>query len=317
MKNQNIFFASILGLQIFISIILFFSEKDSFDTSVDKDYFKISDTEKIDKVIMTTSKNSIELSFLNNQWLVNKNYLADYRLIEVLFATMQQISTRRPVSIAKQDSVVEILNKTGTKVVFLEGDKTKLEFLAGGNSDKTESWFLKTEEKQPYIMTIHGYHVYVSGIFELDINGWRNKRIFDFDWRGFKSLSTVIKSDSSLNFDVEMKKGKINIVQIKNVDLEKVNTYLDDLSLLFASRFVNYNTSSIDSLVKNRPISVIIKIKDRSDGVYYLEILESIEQDKEIYAVFNQTQTMAIDKSEARKVLKGRNYFVKNEGAKN
>ncbi len=37
-------------------------------------------------------------------------------------------------------------------------------------------------------MNIPGYRVYVSGIFELDESGWREKRVFAFNWQNFQKL---------------------------------------------------------------------------------------------------------------------------------
>jgi len=159
-----------------MSLSVFFFFREGPRPVIDPEYFKVEGTEKIDGISLQSPQGEIGLKFENNQWRVNGKWEADLQMIKVILATMKQVEPRRPVATSIKDSVLRVLTQGGTHVKLSEGGIVKFEFLAGGNTLKTESWFLRRGDVQPYIMMIPGYRVYVAGIFELDESGWRKRK---------------------------------------------------------------------------------------------------------------------------------------------
>jgi hypothetical protein len=274
---------------------------------IDKELFKVTETEKIDKVTLESTGRTIELKFENNRWKVNNKWDADTRMIKVLFATLKQVEPKRPVANSMKDSIRSILDEKGTKVSFFTGEEKKRAFYSAGNSLKTDTWFEQEGDTQPYSMVIPGYRVYVNGILELDESGWRNKRIFDFNWRNFRSLTSTFPKDAKQDFEIEMKDRYFGIKNMAVVDTTKLNNYLDAVSLLFASRFLPSDQPGIDSLLSGP--AVRIEIRDIANRSYSLELFTPRRKDNEIYGRLRGGQIVAVEKGSVAEIVKGKEYF--------
>ncbi len=162
---------------------------------------------------------------------MNEQWYADRDMIEVLFATLQQAVPQRPVPSLQRDSVFHELAKTGTKISLYNKDSRTFEFLAGGNLAKSQAYFGKTEDQQVFVMNIPGYRVYVSGIFELDESGWREKRVFAFNWQNFQKLEAHFPKNPGQDFSMVMEDLQIKVPGIAVSDTARVNDFLDAVSV--------------------------------------------------------------------------------------
>jgi hypothetical protein len=300
-----------LGILVTLSAGLFFFGMESSKPAVDHDHFKVADLEKIDKVVLISPKDTVELKFNGSRWRVNGTWDADPQMIEVFFATVRQAEPRRPVSASIRDSVRTLLDKQGVHVTLYEGERQE-KWIAGGNALKTEAWFMKEGEREPYVMNIPGYRVYVSGVFELAAQGWRNKRIFDFNWRNFKSLKATYPKEPRQGFEIEMKDRYFGIKNMMVTDTTKLNTYLDNVSLLFASRFVDKGQPYVDSLVSTLP-AARIEISDITGHGHLLELFAPGKRDREIYGRLADGQIVALEKNKIAEIVRKKEYFLPNQ----
>ncbi|MEJ0057980.1 MAG: DUF4340 domain-containing protein [Bacteroidota bacterium] len=307
-KNRNKFLIVSLVFLLLISSGLYVFTKEEGRPDINRGLFRLAETEKIDQVTLKSPGRSITLKFENNKWRVNDTWDADTRMIKVLFATLKQVEPRRPVAASMRDSIKSRLTEKGTKVSLFSGGGKMQDFFAGGNTLKTETWFLKEGDSQPYSMIIPGYRVYVNGILELDESGWRNKRIFDFNWRNFKSLTSSYSKDPKENFEIAMKDGYFGIRNMEAVDTTKLNNYLDAVSLLFASKFVPSNGPGADSLGSASP-GVKIEIKDIANRTYSLELFTPRSKDNTIYGRLGDGQIVSLDKATVAEIVRKREYF--------
>jgi hypothetical protein len=244
---------------------------------------------------------------------VNDTWDADGQMIKVLFATLSQVEPRRPVAAAKRDSIILLLEKNGVRVSLSEAGEERATFLAGGNDLKTEAWFLKAGDRQPYVMNIPGYRVYVSGVFELDQSGWRNKRIFDFNWRNFKSLSAAYRKEPKQGFVIGLTEGVFGIRDLAATDTARLNTYLDEVSLLFANRFIDNRIKSIDSLASAKP-AARIEITDIAGRTYSLDLFEPDKSSRVVYGRMGDGQIVSLEKNKVAEIVRKRDYFRPNQG---
>jgi hypothetical protein len=148
----------------------------------------------------------------------------------------------------------------------------------------------------------------VGGIFELPVSGWRNKRIFDFNWRNFKSLSATYTADPSQNFDIEMQGRYFGIKNLAAADTSKLNNYLDALSLLMAERFIITRQASIDSLLAGVPLARI-EIKDIASRSYQLDVYASQKSVREVVGRLGNGDVIVLGKEAASEVVKKKDYF--------
>lgn len=249
---------------------------DETTLKVDKTIFRVNDLKVVDKITFESTHGRVELKLNGVRWKVNDRFDADRNLVEVLFATLQQAEPKRPVASVLQDSISKKIKSEGVKVSLFASNNMIKSFYAGGNAAKTQAYF-KTDEGDSYIVVIPGYRVYTAGILELTENDWREKRIFNFNWRNFKDLSTVFPTEPNQNFKITFQDKYFGIVGLTQSDTTKLNNYLDAVSLLSADQFINQQVlKGYDSLMNTQP-AMKIEVRDIADRMYNLTIYHHVK----------------------------------------
>ena len=302
-------------LILFVSLTLlcicfYFFGKTNNQIEVDTSLFKLKDGTNVNRVVLESSTGKVALDFNGTRWAVNNNYEADRQLIKLLFATLEKAEPKRPVANSQLNSVDSIISKNGVTVNLYEDENLIQSFRVGGNVQKTEAYFQESIGQPSYVMTIPGYRLYVSYILELDESGWRDKRIFNFNWRNFKSLNMIVPGDPTQNFEVSFKDQFFGITGIVEVDTTKLNDYLDAVSLLSADQFIKPAFSSVyDSLLKTNA-SFRIEVKDIADKTYSLELFAPIKKDPNILGRLDEEHAVIFNRNNILPIAKKRGFFV-------
>ena len=301
-RNQNIGLLMVLvGVLFSIFFVYRFLPGDQV---VDKALFRVADIASIDQVVLKSKSGTINLSLVGSRWKAN-GMPADADMIQVLMATLAQAEPRRPVSKRISDSTATALMNDGVLVSLYSANKMIHSFYAGGNLQRTQACFMKQGESTPYVMVIPGYRVYVAGIFEVDEAGWLDRRIFNFNWRNFSSLNVnhpASADDYEVTFD-----GKIFSVAGIVTDTARLNTFLDDLSLLQADRLV-LNDALRDSLVNQRP-EVTFQVKTLSGEVYSLSLFPTSGSGS-VYGLTGSGPIAVFDQRAVSRIMRRRQWFV-------
>ena len=280
------------------------------DEGVDKDIFKIENLSSVDRILFTSVRDTINLSFNGSRWLVNKDYNADDQLVTVLFATLQQAESKRRVAASLVDSVTQRIKLTGVKVELYQEDVVVKELYVGGNANKSETYFFD-DSNGPYVMAIPGYRVYVAGVFEVETGGWRDKRIFNFNWRNFKKLKTTNLNQPNQNFEIEDNGYGFDLVNTAGTDTTRLNDYLDAVSLLMAKDFVKKGSNPIyDSISQTSPL-VTIEVFDLGDNKHLLDLFAPIKEDPNVVGKLDDLDLVIFNRQQIFPVLKSRDYFMK------
>ena len=259
-----------------ITAALWFLRNRDVRVESDKSLFNNFDVQSIDQVTLKSSREQVTLKYDGSRWKVNEQYAADPAMIEVMFATILQAEPKRPVPTVQQDSIGSLLRNTGTQVTLQAAGAPLVTFSAGGNAARTQAYFLRNDQTTPYVMVIPGYRVYVSGIFELNESGWRDKRIFAFNWRlNFQELETTFSGSKSDNFKVALKDQMLTVQGLNVVDSARLNQYLNDVSQLAADEYVAANVM-LDSLSTTQPvISVSVRDVGRNYSVQFFRYTDN------------------------------------------
>jgi hypothetical protein len=301
-KNKQLFLS--LALLVSTTVLTWFLFSAKEDDIVDKTIFKVQDLTSIDHIILETASEKVDLSFVNSQWLVNEGYPADQRMIEVLFATLQQAEPKRKAASALSDSIATEIGKKGVSVSLFSGNEKQLTFSAGGNSSKTQAFF-KNEAGDVFVMVIPGYRVYVTGILEMNSSDFRDKYVFGFNWRNFKSLKSEFPKAPNQNFQVSMQKNFFSIEGMAKVDTSKLNSFLDDISLLTVDQYVKSN-QEIDSLSTGHPM-MVITITDVANRTYDLKLFEA-HGERTPGLIGNQQ--VLFESPKIRQIVRPRSFFA-------
>lgn len=299
---------SLLGLTLLAVFLYWNGAREGMD-AVDKNLFKVGDLSKIDQVILQSGNKKVELSYTGSKWKVNETYDADEQMITVLFATLDQAEPKRPVASGLSDSISAVLKTKGVHVKLLEQGQLINELEVGGNSQKTQAFFQHTGG-EPYVMVIPGYRVYVAGIFELEEQGWKEKRIFNFNWRNFKKLSASFTRDPRQNFDIEDQGDGFALVGATRTDTTKLNDYLDAVSLLMAKQYISPGFSpAYDSLLQVASPSVQISVFDVGNNAHKLELYEPLQADPNVLGRKDGNELVIFDREQVIPIVKTRDSF--------
>ena len=299
---------SFVVLLITTGVVYFFTQS-SREIVTDKTIFKVEDFATIDRVLLTKTNNSeVDLSFDGARWKANGQSV-DPNMVDVLFATLQQAEPKRPVSVAIRDTVDNWLKKFGVKVSLFQTGKLQKEFIAGGNPAKTQSYFKDYATGEIYFMVIPGYKVYTSGIFELDLVGWKDKYVFGFNWRNFKKLTATITANPAESFEIEMGKEYFEVKGIE-ADTAKLNSFLDAVSLTTVVRYLGQDeTKDLDSLLST-PGLIEISVDDIAGKRYSLRLFQKTDNGL-ITGIVNGEQPAVFDSRRMRELTLGRSEFIK------
>jgi hypothetical protein len=306
-RRKNILLIASLVMMSLLIAFLLWTEDNNRALEVDKGLFRVNDFKTISKVVLESPTSKIELTYNGSKWKLNGEAEADRNMIDVLFATLQKAEPKRPLTSIEADSISRQLEKHGTRVSLFAGDRLEKEFYAGGNPTKTLAYF-KLKDDKPYIVTIPGYRVYTAGIFELPSSGWRDKFVFGFNWRNFQELEARFPKDPAKNFKISMGRDYFGIEGISKIDTARLNTFLDQVSLLTADQFTE--GSAIDSLKGQSPV-MIIKVLDIAKREYVLSIFPSRDGKRDfIMGLIGDTQAALFDARKITPLIRPREFFA-------
>ena len=304
-KNKKRFI--LLAVLTLATLIVFWWIQPENRLDVDQDVFSVEDLNAISKVEMISATSEVSLAFNGTRWRVNDKYDADGSMVRVLFATLQQARPKRTVANLRKDSVYRQVAESGTKVSLYEGEEVRKEFYVGGNASKTQAFFADPSSKEVYVMAIPGYRVYVSGIFELPENGWRNKFVFDFYWGNFKSMEVDYLQNPAESFTVLMDRGILSIEGLASADTARLSTFVDDVSLLTVDEYVS-KPGLTDSLASRQPQFQLL-VTDVANRTYRLRLYNT--PGTQILGIVQDSDAALFDRRKIQPLLKPKSFFTK------
>lgn len=295
----------LLGILVAATTAVFWLGQQEQTLAVDKDLYRRTDLKTIDRVVLkpAAGRPTVELAYNGTRWQVNGQHDADRQMIDVLFATLQQMEPKRPVSEALRDSLQRQLTEQGVLVSLYREGQEQDRFYAGGNATRTQAYLMYPGET-PYLMNIPGYRVYVSGIFEEPEGGWRNKYIFGFNWRNFQALS-VFFAESQHDFSMELRDQQVVMPGVAKADTAKVNGFLDAISLLRADTYED-NATLADSL-KDVPPLMRVVVKDIANREYELRVFPP--QGQKCYGLLGDGQLAVFPEQKIRPLYRPKEFF--------
>lgn len=297
--RRNKLLAASLIILVVASVWLLLGRQEN-NNDLPKNLFRVDDFKQIDRVVMQSVRDTVDLKFNGTRWMVNDIEAADRDMIDVLFATMLQAEPRRAVSPNRSDSVLQRLNKTGVAVHLFAGTAEVKQFLAGGNEQKTQAYFADGEG-EAYVMNIPGYSIYVSGIFELPATDWYNKLVFALNWTNFRQLETILGPPQE-GFVVELKDGQYNVKGMAT-DTTRLYGFLDAVSQLAVSEYADHYLDS------GQPKGEI-KVTDLANREYSLEVYKQEQRGKTACRV-NKKHWAWIDSRLIATLLQPRRFYAK------
>jgi len=308
-EKRNIRLLILLVILLVVTVLVYL--QIGADTTVvdDKTVFRLSDYSSIDKILLKQPGGEVAVALEGSRWKVN-GQPANSDMVEVLFATLQQAEPKRLVAASMKDTVNSLLEQKGITVSLFKQEELQQQFIAGGNEAKTQAYFKDVESDELYVMVIPGYRVYTSGIFELDETGWKDKYVFNFNWRNFQYLRAAFPGKPADDFEVELGKEYFEVKGIQ-ADTSRLNDFLDAVSLLTVTQYLRPDklTSEEKTVLASTPV-MSVEVREISGRIYTLQLFETPSK-TEMIGMVQGNQPAVFNRKLIEKFLRGRDWFLK------
>ena len=156
-RRKNFILLIIFLILLAWTVVYINLEQQHEGLSINELKFSVTDTAAIDKKVHDTST-------------------LDPSMQKVLMSVLNQVRVKRTVPKTDLLKISEDILNNGFKIEIGSSSGTDRVFYAGGNGISL-SYFMG-EDEIPYIVHLPGYESYVTGIFEVAENDWRDRLIF-------------------------------------------------------------------------------------------------------------------------------------------
>ncbi|MBT5354457.1 MAG: DUF4340 domain-containing protein [Flavobacteriales bacterium] len=148
MKNKSLVYIS-----IFISIIYFSSCRNEVKEEVNEKDFYLTETENIDKIIMSDKAGNIITLEKEEKWILNSKYSVMEHQIERTLEVMKDLRIKSSVSEAMTEFVLQNIATKGVKVEIFEGERKIKSYYIGGNTSNHDGTYMIMENAEnAYVM---------------------------------------------------------------------------------------------------------------------------------------------------------------------
>jgi hypothetical protein len=307
-ERLNKVLAGSLVALVALTLLSFYLSERTQGSDVDKKHFQLSSSESVDRVTLEQGGSKVALHFDGVRWMVNDTLEADRQMVKVLFATIDQVEAKREVGDPLRDAITKSIRSTGVNAKFYVQQELISNIWMGGNESKTTAYFQREGDVMPFVVGIPGYRVYASGIFEQTLNQWRDKRVFNFNWRNFKGLTASFPKEKDQGFTITMKEKYFGIDGVNDIDTTKLNDYLDAMSLLEAESFYTPGQAPrFDSLLQVPP-SFSIEVSGIANRSYRLSIYPPLRNVNQVVGRIGNEPAL-FQKRDIVQIAKKRSFF--------
>lgn len=307
-RQKNIQLLLSLSVMVALIVGLFIFNTSQNNPSVDKRIFQIENLDKIDRVVLQSAKEKIDLNFNGTKWMVNGMHEADRQMIKVLFAALKQTEAKRAVASSVQDSLKKEINANGIKVSCYEGSELAKEFWSKGNASNSETYF-QLNDGVPYLVTIPGYRVYVASVFEVPSGDWRDKTVFNFNWQNLRRVDVRFPKNEKQNFSASFQNRIFSVENIKETDTTKLASFMDALFQLRADKILTTEQAHLyDSLLATSALEEIV-VQDIASRNYNLKLFP-LQKGKSVVIGIRNDEVIELNPLAVRELFRTKDFFV-------
>lgn len=309
-KKLGAIFISLLIL----SVILHFAGKKKTISATNKALFSIADTTQIQSLNINADGQNIAVVRGENQWMLNDKYKADPQLIYLFQRILQAVETQRPVSQSNFDVIRSELETTGQKVEITMADGSTRTFYVGGSQAKTTAYFANEDLSQIFIVVIPGYKTYVSGIFELTLNQWRDRTLFNSSWRTLQNLNIDYNQQNKQDLDISFDGQFLSVKDVNNLDTAAMMNYLQPLENFQLNDYLEQGSfPRYDSLLATTPLAKItVRDIDESNNLD-LTVFRKIKGERFYLLVNDAMEMIVVDQGRMNKILAQPSAFMRQQ----
>lgn len=283
--------------------------------SADTEKFSLKTPRKVDMISLVGPDFQHRLKKEDDVWMINDRYVADSRIITLMFEVMDRARVQRPVAKKNKEDVLKKLSEEGINATFYIRDEPVMELVSVGFQEENVSYFMAPDDSAIFVMTIPGYKSYLTGIFELSENQWRNRLTFNTSWRTLRKLLIEYPDDqANKSFTIKYGQDHLTIPSLNKYDTAKLRSFVERFNYLEVDGFISMSEHPrYDSLLRYDPVAKIT-VKDIDTSKHRtMDVYPSIPGDDFRLLVIDNTEYAVISSRRLETILKTRDYFIPSE----
>ena len=258
MRVRNIVLLGISLLLIILNLWLFNLKPALVSLNFDPDLFMIRDTTQIEK-FQFHSKILDHYFSRQEGWKINNKFPSDPNLRKMLFTVSKRVKVSRTLTGNEKEQLLKRNEEMGTSVILtVDGDERSYSVV--GNANKTKTYFIENQEV--YQVDIPGYQDFLASIYELKRDQWRDRLVFNGNWRTIQKMEVIYPEKSDKNLLIRFKETFYEVDDLTQIDSSAVVAYLNQFEYMQANERISFGFSpAYDSLAQTPP-EVIISLLD-------------------------------------------------------
>jgi hypothetical protein len=168
--------------------------------------FAIKDTAAITQFFLADKRGN-KVTLTKNEsgvWMVNNQYEADVTKVNLLLATMHEVTIRNPIPESAFNTVVAAMATDAVKAEFYEGNTiVKTIYVGSSTPDQTGTFMMIEGSSTPFVTHIQGFVGYLTPrFFPISIK-WKGRKVFNTPFEKIASLSIVYPDQPQHSFTLK------------------------------------------------------------------------------------------------------------------
>ena len=230
--------------------------------------FAVKDTQSVARVFLVDRQGgTINLRRAGGGWTINDQYPARQTAINNLLDAIARLDILYKPANAAVSTLIKNLSTEGIKVeIYDREDKLmKAYYIGGSTADERGTYIILEGFEQPYVGGIQGWVGNVRFRYNLPVDDWRDRHVFQADLDQISSVSVEYPQQRSKSFRLNREQGgnfavvpfyEITPRLNKPLSKGKVEQYLMGFESVQASRYIN-DLGQRDSIQRMDPFSII------------------------------------------------------------
>lgn len=199
--------------------------------------FAIKDTAAITKFFMADKRgNSVTVAKNENGiWMVNNTAEADMGKVNLMLATMHDVTVRNPIPEAAFNTVIANMATDGVKAEFYEGDDcVKTVYVGSSTPDQTGTFMMIDGSSTPFVTHIQGFVGYLTPRFVPFAMKWKARKVFDTPLDHVAAIKITYPQQPGQSFEL-----KSTPLQLFNGNGQSMNIADEKFARFYLSGFQN------------------------------------------------------------------------------
>lgn len=196
----------IIIVAILAAVYFFFLTKPWSTLKSELKDFAIKDTAQITRFFLADKRGNSVTVAKNEKgiWMVDNTYEADLTKVNLMLATMHDLSVRNPVEESAFNTVVANLATDGVKAEFYEGDdNVKTIYVGSSTPDQLGTLMMIEGSSTPFITHIQGFVGYLTPRFFPYAMKWKGRKLFNTPLEEVASVSVTYPAQPLNSFELK------------------------------------------------------------------------------------------------------------------